>query len=202
MLEVKRKPAIHSHATATARAQVAASLPSASGAAAAAARVSEVVHPTPIVGPRDFQAKLPVITGEINFKGIVTVDGVLSGQIGSGSTVNLKQRPSAVYETHAELTGEITFKDMVRVNGHIAGTVYSKSGTLIVDTGARIDARVDVGVAIVSGTVTGDIIARERVELGPTSKIYGNIWTRSLVIKDGAIFEGVCRMIEEVEKAS
>ena len=204
MLEVKRKPAIHSHATATARAQVATNLPSVSGAAAAAVRVSEVVHPTPIVpvAPRDFQAKLPVITGEINFKGIVTVDGVLSGQIGSGSSVNVKQRPSAVYETHAELTGEITFKDMVRVNGHVAGTVYSKTGTLIVDTGARIEARVDVGVAIVSGTVKGDIIARERVELGPTSKIYGNIWTRSLVIKDGAIFEGVCRMIDEVEKAS
>ena len=203
MLEVKRKPAIHSHATATARAQVATNLPSASGAAAAAVRVSEVVHPTPIVpAPRDFQAKLPVITGEVNFKGIVTVDGVLSGQVGSGSSVNVKQRPSAVYETHPELTGEITFKDMVRVNGHVAGTVYSKTGTLIVDTGARIDARVDVQVAIVSGTVKGDIIARERVELGPTSKIYGNIWTRSLVIKDGAIFEGVCRMIDEVEKAS
>ena len=204
MLEVKRKPAIHSHATATARAQVATNPPSVSGAAAAAVRVSEVVHPTPIVpvAPRDFQAKLPVITGEVNFKGIVNVDGVLSGQIGSGSSVNVKQRPSAVYETHAELTGEITFKDMVRVNGHVAGTVYSKTGTLIVDTGARIDARVDVQVAIVSGTVKGDIIARERVELGPTSKIYGNIWTRSLVIKDGAIFEGVCRMIDEVEKAS
>ena len=122
MLEVKRKPAIHSHSTATSRAQVATSLPSVSEAAAAAAavRVSEVVHPTPIVpvAPRDFQAKLPVITGEINFTGIVTVDGVLSGQIGSGSSVNVKQRPSAVYETHAELTGEITFKDMVRVNGH------------------------------------------------------------------------------------
>jgi len=204
LLEVKRKPAIHSHATATARAQVATNLPSVSGAAAAAVRVSEVVHPTPIVpvAPRDFQAKLPVITGEVNFKGIVNVDGVLSGQIGSGSSVNVKQRPSAVYETHAELSGEITFKDMVRVNGHVAGTVYSKTGTLIVDTSARIDARVDVGVAIVSGTVKGDIIARERVELGPTSKIYGNIWTRSLVIKDGAIFEGVCRMIDDVEKAS
>lgn len=205
MLEVKRKPAVHSHATATARAQVATNLPAVSGSAAeAAVRVSEVDHPTPSVpvAPRDFQAKLPVITGEINFKGIVTVDGVLSGQIGSGSSVNVKQRPSAVYETHAELSGEISFKDMVRVNGHVAGTIYSKTGTLIVDTSARLDARVDVGVAVISGTVKGDIIARQRVELGPTSKIYGNIWTRSLVIKDGAIFEGVCRMIDEVEKAS
>jgi hypothetical protein len=54
---------------------------------------------------------------------------------------------------------------------------------------------------IIGGMVKGDIVAREPVELGPASKIYGNIWTRSLVIKDGAIFEGICRMIEE-QKAS
>ncbi|HEX6729062.1 MAG TPA: polymer-forming cytoskeletal protein [Pyrinomonadaceae bacterium] len=115
--------------------------------------------------------------------------------------MNLKQRPSASFATQPELAGEITFKDMVRVNGHVAGTIYSKTGTLIVDSNARVEANVDVATAVIGGTVKGDIVARERVELGAASKIYGNIWTRSLVIKDGAIFEGVCRMIEE-EKVS
>jgi cytoskeletal protein CcmA (bactofilin family) len=168
-------------------------------------QLTDVVHKTPalpVTEIRDFQAKLPVITGEIHFKGVLTTDGVLSGQIGAASSLNVKQRPSASFATHAELTGEITFKDMVRVNGHVAGTIFSKNGTLIVDIGGRVEANVDVGVAVIGGTVKGDIIARERVELGPASKIYGNIWTRSLVIKDGAIFEGVCRMIDEIEKAS
>jgi cytoskeletal protein CcmA (bactofilin family) len=175
VLEVKRKPATHSHGTATARARV---------------------HSTP-ADIKDFQGKLPVITGEIHFKGTIPVDGAVSGQIGTGSSLNVKQRPSASFVTQAELDGEITFKDMVRVNGHVAGSIYSKTGTLIVDLNAQIDANVDVAVAVVGGTVAGDIIARQRVELGPTSKIYGNIWTRSLVIKDGAIFEGVCRMIDD-----
>jgi cytoskeletal protein CcmA (bactofilin family) len=129
------------------------------------------------------------------------VDGLLSGQVGANSCVNLKQRTSNVFASEAELTGEFNFKDMVRINGHIAGSVHSKTGTIIVDTEAKVDATVDVAVAMISGTVTGDIIARDRVELGPASKIYGNIWTRSLVIKDGAIFEGVCRMIDEVTKS-
>jgi cytoskeletal protein CcmA (bactofilin family) len=85
---------------------------------------------------------------------------------------------------------------MVRVNGHIAGTIYSKTGTLIVDTLARLDANVEVAVAVISGTVNGDIVAHERVELGPEAKIHGNIWTRSIGIKDGAVFDGVCTMIE------
>ena len=86
---------------------------------------------------------------------------------------------------------------MVRVNGHIAGTVYSKKGTLIVDSSARVDADVDVAVAVIGGTVNGDIVAHERVELGSAARIRGNIWTRSISIKSGAIFEGVCRMIDD-----
>ena len=85
---------------------------------------------------------------------------------------------------------------MVRVNGHIAGTIYSKTGTLIVETQARIDAHVEVAVAVISGTINGDIVAHERVELRPGAKIHGNIWTRSIGIKDGAIFDGVCTMLE------
>ena len=182
MLDVKRKPASQSHGTAIA---VARRVPMAS--------TSDL---------KEFKTKLPVIIGEIQFKGLIPVDGSLTGQIGAGSSLNIKQRPSASYATQPELTGEITFKDMVRVNGHVAGAIYSRTGTLIVDAHAIIEGDIDVALAVVGGTVRGDIVARERVELGPVSKIYGNIFTPSLVIKDGAIFEGVCRMIDEVHKAS
>src|ERR1700730_18538969 len=135
--------------------------------------------------PKGFRTKLPVIIGEAHFKGVLAADGLLSGQLGSGSSLNVKQRTTAFFASEPELEGDISFKDMVRINGHIAGTVYSKTGTLIVDTEARVDAKVDVAVAVIGGTVRGDIVARERVELGPVSKIYGNIWTRSIVIKNG-----------------
>ncbi len=193
MLEVKRKPFSHGPtSTATVR--------SSAGSHGSDIRSSSAVHAVAqaVREPKDFQSKVPVITGECHFKGSMSVDGLLSGQVGANSSVNLKQRTSGVFSSEAELTGEFNFKDMVRINGHIAGSVHSKSGTIIVDTEAKVDANVDVAVAMISGTVTGDIVARERVELGPASKIYGNIWTRSLVIKDGAIFEGVCRMIDEV----
>jgi cytoskeletal protein CcmA (bactofilin family) len=90
---------------------------------------------------------------------------------------------------------------MVRVNGHIAGTVYSKKGTLIVDISARVDGNVDVAVAVIGGIVNGDIVAHQRVEIGPRGRIYGNIWTRSIEIKNGALFEGICTMIPEEQIA-
>jgi cytoskeletal protein CcmA (bactofilin family) len=196
MLEVKRKPFSHGP---TAVAPARSSVPG----QATDHRNSSPVHAVakPAREPRDFQTKLPVITGECHFKGSMSIDGLLSGQVGVNSCVSLKQRTSPVFTSIAELNGEFNFRDMVRINGHIAGSVHSKTGTIIVDTEAIVDASVDVAVAVISGTVTGDVIARERVELGPASRIYGNIWTRSLVIKDGAIFEGVCRMIEEETQA-
>ena len=144
------------------------------------------------------QMRTPVITGEINYKGLLPIDGVLTGNLGaSGGTLVLKQKIASSFASGPELSGEISFRDMLRVNGHIAGTVYSKIGTLIVDNSATVQANIEVGVAIVSGTVHGDIVARERVEIGPTAKINGNIWTRSISIKDGAVFDGICTMLEE-----
>lgn len=187
MLEVKRKAAIPSHG--------------ATDATATYRRNAESKSQAVTAEPSDFRGKIPVITGECHFKGSMSIDGLLAGQIGPQSSVKLRQKPSASFAREAELVGEFKFKDMVRVNGHIAGTVYSKTGTIIVDAEARITANVDVAVAVIGGTVIGDIVARDRVELSPASKVYGNIWTRSIVMKDGAIFEGVCHMIDDRKQA-
>lgn len=162
------------------------------------AKSLRAAKPAPAVPPKTFQAKVPVITGEAHYRGTLRVDGMLSGQmLAAGSSLNLRQKSRLSLVKEPELSGEISFHDMVRVNGHISGTIYSQKGTLIVDLNATVDADVDVAVAVISGTVHGDIVARERVEVECAAKIYGTIWTRSISIKDGAIFEGVCRMIED-----
>jgi cytoskeletal protein CcmA (bactofilin family) len=127
---------------------------------------------------------------------MIAVDGIISGQPGgSGGSMNLRQHGRTFVGTEPELSGEITFVDMIRVNGHIAGSVQSRKGTLIVDQAGRVDANVEVAIAVIAGVVSGDIVAHKRVELAPSAKIYGNIWTRSLVIQNGAIFEGACQRL-------
>jgi cytoskeletal protein CcmA (bactofilin family) len=143
------------------------------------------------------QTRVPAILGEVTFRGMIAVDGIVSGQPGSSGSTSLRQHGRTVFGTEPELNGEITFVDMIRVNGHIAGSVHSKKGTLIVDQAARVDANVDVAIAVIAGIITGDIVAHQRVELAPSAKIYGNICTRSLVIQGGAIFEGVCQRLED-----
>ena len=107
-------------------------------------------------------------------------EGTLSGFVGSGT----------------QLTGETTFKAMLRVDGHLSGKISSSSGTLIVGATGKIDANVEVAVAVIQGTVNGDIIASQRLELGRNAKVNGNIQTPSLVIEQGAMFEGNCKMMK------
>ncbi|MDT4968243.1 MAG: hypothetical protein QOJ64_2980 [Acidobacteriota bacterium] len=107
-------------------------------------------------------------------------EGLLSGFVGNGTM----------------LTGEASFKGMLRVDGHLSGQVKSEGGTLIVGNNGQVDADIEVAVATIHGTVNGDIIASQRLELGRAAKVNGNIQTPSLVIEQGAVFEGSCRMVQ------
>ena len=114
-------------------------------------------------------------------------EGTLTGFVGNGTTLN----------------GEANFKGMLRVDGTLTGRVSSSDGTLIVSTNGRVEANVQVAVAQIYGTVNGDIIASKRIEMGRVAKVTGNIQTPALVIENGAIFEGSCRMVqlkEELER--
>lgn len=114
-------------------------------------------------------------------------EGRLSGFVGHGTV----------------LTGETMFQSMLRVDGHLVGTVASDSGTLIVGTNGKVDANVSVSAAMINGTVNGDITATEKIQLGRTAVVIGNIQTPRLTIEEGAVLEGGCTMLkarETVEK--
>src|SRR5688572_8876005 len=88
-------------------------------------------------------------------------EGTLSGFVGGGTVV----------------TGEANFKAMMRVDGHLSGRVSSTSGTLIVGANGKVDANIEVAVAVIHGTINGDIIATQRLELGRAARVNGNIQT-------------------------
>ncbi len=112
-------------------------------------------------------------------------EGRLSGFVGHGTT----------------LTGETQFQAMLRVDGHLVGTVTSDSGTLIVGTNGQVDANVAVAAAMINGSVNGDILATEKLQLGRTARVMGNIQAPRLIVEEGAIIEGSCSMLRAVESS-
>jgi cytoskeletal protein CcmA (bactofilin family) len=156
-----------------------------------------LVPPQPNSGRENvsnFQARVPAIIGEATFRGWLPVDGIISGQLAAnGGGLAIRQRPrNGGAGCEPELDGEIRFKDLLRVNGYVAGRILSEKGTLILATEARVDADIEVAVAVISGTVNGNVIGHEQVELNRGAVIMGNISTRSLTVKPGAFFHGDC----------
>lgn len=93
-----------------------------------------------------------------------------------------------------KFTGEVRFKSMLRIDGHFSGNVTSSDGTLIVSAGAEItQAKIDVAVAKINGTVEGDINATKEIVLGRTASVKGRVSAPALTVEEGALFNGSCR---------
>ncbi len=107
-------------------------------------------------------------------------------------------RVNSFLDKGTEFDGKLAFEGAVRINGRFSGEIYSE-GTLYVGESGEVNAEVQVSTAIVSGAVTGDIVASDKVELQRSARLRGNIKTQVLKIEEGAIFEGNCQMqFEEV----
>jgi cytoskeletal protein CcmA (bactofilin family) len=106
-------------------------------------------------------------------------------------------RPHLFAGRDIEVTGEATFKGFMLVDGIFRGRILSEDGTLVVGASGRVDASILAAVVRVFGAVNGDITAHERLELGPTARVAGNLFTPALIIEQGAVFDGHCRMLAE-----
>jgi len=95
--------------------------------------------------------------------------------------------------SQTEFTGKLSFSGVVHLDGSFRGEIISR-GTLVVGSESVVHAEIHSTVLKISGEVHGDLIATEKIELFPPAKVYGNIRTPSLVVEEGVIFEGTCRM--------
>jgi cytoskeletal protein CcmA (bactofilin family) len=100
---------------------------------------------------------------------------------------------SAFLGKGTKITGKLLLNGPGRIEGHVEGEITAED-TLTIGESAVVNARITGTTIIVQGQVTGDITAKTRLEIHSPSKVQGNINTPSLVIADGAIFEGQCSM--------
>jgi cytoskeletal protein CcmA (bactofilin family) len=89
--------------------------------------------------------------------------------------------------------GKIISEGIFRLDGKVEGEIFH-SGTLIIGETAVIKGKVEVNALTLNGMVEGEITAKERAEIHARGKLYGTISTPILVVQDGGIFEGNCKM--------
>lgn len=96
---------------------------------------------------------------------------------------------------NTEFNGKLSFSGTVRVDGRFEGAIFG-DGTLIVGDSASIQANVQVSHLVVSGEIRGSLSAAERIEIRAPGKVFGDIQSPVIVIDEGVVFDGECRMAE------
>lgn len=100
---------------------------------------------------------------------------------------------NSVIDQYSNFDGTYNSSRDLRVEGQVKGTIVVK-GSLHIAQGANVDASVDADSISVAGELDGEITCRGRLELLPTGRVKGHITTQSLVIHEGAIYEGEMEM--------
>ncbi len=64
-----------------------------------------------------------------------------------------------------------------------------------------VEGDVDAQSVTAQGTVMGNIVVQDKVELGPAARVDGDITCQTLVVSSGAVFNGICSMAKRAAKA-
>ncbi|MBS3873648.1 MAG: polymer-forming cytoskeletal protein [Firmicutes bacterium] len=89
--------------------------------------------------------------------------------------------------------GDIHVKGTLRIDGRVEGKVISSGDVVVGETGA-LEAEVRGRSIKLAGTLKGNAFASGTLELASTGKLYGDIEVGKVVISDGAVFQGQCKM--------
>ena len=112
------------------------------------------------------------------------------------SEENETKETETVIGPSVKVEGNFNGKGDILVEGELHGSLKTKNN-LKVGTSAIIKAEVEASSVFLAGTIKGNIIAREKIELTESAKLFGNVETKNISIAPGAIFNGKCSMQTE-----
>ncbi len=94
---------------------------------------------------------------------------------------------------NTEINGDLRFDGWCHVDGTVNGNITADPDTdshLTISEDANVDGGVTVPNVQLNGIVRGDVYASERVELGPTARVIGNVYYNLIEMAIGAEING------------
>jgi|SRR5581483_6322774 len=93
----------------------------------------------------------------------------------------------------SELEGKYTCGGTVLVEAKFRGEITAKE-TLVIGERGVVEGPVHAATLVVRGALIGDATASERIELRRSARVTGGIAAPVIVMDEGAVHDGPCRM--------
>ena len=94
-----------------------------------------------------------------------------------------------VLNSDVEVKGTLKFAGELTFDGKIEGDINSE-GVLNLGDNAVVKGTIDVGSVVVRGKISGNIVAKDKIELKAKTELFGDVKASKLVIEEGVTFVG------------
>jgi cytoskeletal protein CcmA (bactofilin family) len=94
-----------------------------------------------------------------------------------------------------KIEGDIQGDEDLRVEGHFKGTI-KVVGDFFVGQSGVVEADVEADNIVIQGQITGNVLARNQLEIQSSGQLLGDCKAKSIDIREGAIFEGRSNMLK------
>ena len=100
------------------------------------------------------------------------------------------------------LKGELTADEDLLIEGQFEGTISIEQHCVTVGANGQVKAEIRARQAVILGTLTGKVAAKEKVEIRRSGHLVGDLTTGSVAIEEGAYFKGSIEILREEAKES
>lgn len=100
----------------------------------------------------------------------------------------------------AKLEGTVVSAGSLRIDGQIKGQVNA-DGDVMLSPQSSVEADIRAQNVSVAGRFKGSIVVKGRAEIARGGRVDGNITSKTLVVEEGAIFQGQSIMDQQAQAA-
>src|SRR5208283_1330902 len=104
-------------------------------------------------------------------------------------TMNTANTSKNVLNSDVEIKGNIKFSGELTFDGKLDGEIHT-DGTLALGDSAVINGNIGAQSVVVRGKITGNINAKEKIEIKAKTELFGDIRATKLVIEEGVTYVG------------
>jgi cytoskeletal protein CcmA (bactofilin family) len=101
----------------------------------------------------------------------------------------------------AKLEGTVVSAGSLRIDGQIKGQVNA-DGDVMLSPQSAVEADIRAQNVSVAGRFKGSIVVKGRAEIARGGRVDGNITSKTLVVEEGALFQGQSIMDQQTQAAT
>jgi cytoskeletal protein CcmA (bactofilin family) len=119
-----------------------------------------------------------------------------------GATTRAGASKETLIGENITIEGTVHAKEDIIMEGRIKGTIEAKSHRITIGPKGHVEADVDAEDVVISGKMTGNIVAHNKVQITRDADFTGSIMAKRIAIEDGAYIKATIELEKQEQQTA